>query len=245
MGKRKTKQEVDEGKDEGPSYSSNNELIEKKEYENIGAQVEKTGENTENTENTENDEIKKDTTKQTTEGDGEKASSTIEESQPSKKRKRVTSKEKKETSDLKTKHQSNNSSDQKNKIKDNKKDTANRATNKTAKKVTKKESEPKKKAQKTSSKATTKSSSEDELIDTSTTAGNLQTMVSTAKGRWTVEDDKLLSDLVLEHLPEVRWSNIARENFPERNRSSLYNRWNVIKKRLWNGVEFKGEGKDE
>ncbi|CAG8687629.1 18076_t:CDS:2 [Dentiscutata erythropus] len=58
------------------------------------------------------------------------------------------------------------------------------------------------------------------------------------------DDDKLLSNLVLAHLSEVRWSNIARENFPERNRSSLFNRWNVIKKRLWNGG-FEPRGEDE
>ncbi|CAG8791427.1 11204_t:CDS:2, partial [Gigaspora rosea] len=93
-------------------------------------------------------------------------------------------------------------------------------------------------AKKSTSKTTEPSLSDDEPSD--------QIMVSTARGRWTTDDDKLLSNLVLAHLPEVRWSNIARENFPERNRSSLFNRWNVIKKRLWNGgFESKGEGKDD
>ncbi|CAG8464029.1 3609_t:CDS:2 [Racocetra fulgida] len=184
MGKRKTKQEVDEGKDGGlPYFSNENELIEKKEHANIDTQVDKTGENTGN------NEIKKDTTKQTTEEDGGKASSTTEKVYL-----------------LLRAHFTFEIRNIKN--------------------------------LKIISKATTESSSEDELSDTT---GNFQTMVSKAKGRWTVEDDKLLSNLVLAHLPEVGWSNIARENFPERNRSSLYNRWNVIKKRLWNGVESKGE----
>ncbi|CAG8738159.1 9435_t:CDS:2, partial [Racocetra persica] len=181
MGKRKIKQEVDEGKDGGLPYSSNeNELIEKKEYENIDTQVDQTGEN---------NEIKKDTTKQAAEEDGEKASSTTEKVYL-----------------LLRVHFTFEIRNIKNL------------------KIISKESSP-----------------EDELSDTSAAVGNLQTMVSKAKGRWTVEDDKLLSNLVLAHLPEVGWSNIARENFPERNRSSLFNRWNVIKKRLWNGIESKGE----
>ncbi|CAG8704429.1 25727_t:CDS:2, partial [Gigaspora margarita] len=168
--------------------------------------------------------------KQTVEENGGKKSSETEEPQLPKKRQRTTNKEKKDAVDSKIQSQLNNTSIRKSKIKDNSKKTAN--------KTTKKVLESKKEAKKSTSKTTEPSLSDDEPSD--------PIMVSTARGRWTTDDDKLLSNLVLAHLPEVRWSNIARENFPERNRSSLFNRWNVIKKRLWNGgFESKGEGKDD
>ncbi|CAG8612829.1 4174_t:CDS:2, partial [Scutellospora calospora] len=220
MGKRKSKQEMDEEKDNVPSlYSFSNEdgIIENKAHENISTRDEKISENTINNE-----------IKQTVEKDGGKESSEAEKHP--KKRKRIITKEIKDEVDSKIQSQSKNL-----KSKDNIKSTAN--------KMTKKALEPKKqqkKIQKSSTKVT--ESLSEEQSDMPIMIDDFKTMVSTAKGRWTIEDDKLLSNLVLAHLPEIRWSNISRENFPERNRSSLYNRWNVIKKRLWNGsAEPKGE----
>ncbi|RIA92023.1 hypothetical protein C1645_736687 [Glomus cerebriforme] len=56
---------------------------------------------------------------------------------------------------------------------------------------------------------------------------------SVIRNFWSLQDDKKLVDAVLANLQEVPWSKIARENFPNRERSGCYNRWNVLKKRLY------------
>ncbi|CAG8534915.1 14129_t:CDS:2 [Funneliformis caledonium] len=70
-----------------------------------------------------------------------------------------------------------------------------------------------------------------------------KTKKSVGRNPWTLEDDKRLTDAVLVNLQDVPWSKIARENFPNRDRSGCYSRWNVIKKRLYQDIN--GGGSDE
>ncbi|CAI2186869.1 4124_t:CDS:2 [Funneliformis geosporum] len=67
-----------------------------------------------------------------------------------------------------------------------------------------------------------------------------KTKKSVGRNPWTIEDDKRLVDAVLVNLQDVPWSKIARENFPNRDRSGCYSRWNVIKKRLYQDTHSGG-----
>ncbi|RGB42458.1 hypothetical protein C1646_662239 [Rhizophagus diaphanus] len=106
--------------------------------------------------------------------------------------------------------------------------------------TTRKESTSKRKSKKKPASQTISSDTElpKELISETITSETSENQVKTKKspaGRnfWSLEDDKKLIDAVLVNLQEVPWSKIARENFSNRDRSGCYNRWNVLKKRLY------------
>lgn len=106
--------------------------------------------------------------------------------------------------------------------------------------TTRKEPTSKRKSKKKSASQTISSDTElpKELISETATSENQVKTKKSPAGRnfWSLEDDKKLIDAVLVNLQDVPWSKIARENFSNRDRSGCYNRWNVLKKRLYQDI---------
>ncbi|GBB98391.1 hypothetical protein RclHR1_03210012 [Rhizophagus clarus] len=109
--------------------------------------------------------------------------------------------------------------------------------NKRTRPTTRKDSTPKTKSKKKSASQTISDTEPPkEIISETSTSENGQTKKSAGRNLWSLEDDKKLIDAVLMNLQDVPWSKIARENFSNRDRSGCYNRWNVIKKRLYQDI---------
>jgi hypothetical protein len=125
----------------------------------------------------------------------------------------------------------------------NKTSTTNNKKNRRARTTTRKESTSKTNSKKKSASQTISSDTEPlkDIISETSTSKTKKT--PTSRNFWSLEDDKKLIDAVLVNLQDVPWSKIARENFPSRDRSGCYNRWNVIKKRLYQDIN--GNGGDE